>query len=71
MIAPTVGLVIGIAGAFGATRLFSHLLYGVGAIDPLTYCGVCVIIAGATLFACYLPAKRATRVDPMVSLRYE
>jgi predicted permease len=71
LIAPTVGLTTGIAGAFGATRLFSHLLYGVGATDPVTYCGVCTVIAVAALLACYLPAKRATRVDPMVSLRYE
>jgi predicted permease len=71
MIAPASGLAIGTVGAFGATRLFSHLLYRVEVADPITYCGVSFVIAGAALLACYLPARRATRVDPMVSLRYD
>ena len=69
-----VGLAIGAGSALILTRVmsgFSHLLYGVGASDPLTFVAVSVALSGVAVIACYLPARRAMRVDPMVALRYE
>jgi ABC-type antimicrobial peptide transport system permease subunit len=68
------GLAIGAAAALILTRLlssFSHLLYGVGASDPLTIVAVSLVLAGVTILACYIPARRAMRADPMVALRHE
>ena len=65
------GLLIGLAACAAASRLMSVLLYGVSPFDPLTFGGVALFLAGTALLACYIPAKRATRVDPMEALRYE
>ncbi len=65
------GIAVGLTGAFLVTRLMSSELYGVSPLDPLTYLGVAVVMAAVTLLACYVPTRRAMRVDPIVALRYE
>ena len=65
------GTVIGIIAALGATRYLLSLLYGVQPGDPLTFAVVAILLALVAFAACYLPARRATRVDPMVALRHE
>jgi putative ABC transport system permease protein len=71
MLLALLGIFLGLAGALVLTRLLSSLLFNVSASDPMTYAGVAALLMLVTLLACYVPARRAMRVDPMVALRYE
>jgi putative ABC transport system permease protein len=64
-----IGLAIGIVGALGAARLVSRLLFGMSGVDPITFAGVCVVLVLVATLASYIPAWRASRLDPLQALR--
>jgi putative ABC transport system permease protein len=66
-----IGVVLGLAGAWGATRLMSSLLFGVSATDPITFIAVALFLLAVAAAASWVPARRATKVDPLIALRAE
>ena len=71
MMMVAIGIAAGVAGAIGVTRYLSGMLYGLTPLDVSTYAAVAIAFAAVALLACYVPARRATTVDPLVALRYE
>ena len=65
------GIVLGLLGAFALTRVLGSLLLGVGTTDSVTFIGVTILLAAVAFLACYVPARRAARVNPLIALRHE
>jgi ABC-type antimicrobial peptide transport system permease subunit len=66
-----IGIAVGIAGALALTHYLRSLLFGISATDPIIFAGISLMLIAITLLACFIPARRAMRVDPMIALRYE
>jgi putative ABC transport system permease protein len=71
MFGAAIGIAVGSVCALAATKLLSSMLYQVAPTDPMTYAGVCIVLGSAVFLACYIPARRAMRVDPMIALRFD
>jgi len=71
MLLAVIGAAVGIIVALPVARMAGNLLYGISATDPLTYVGITLLLMAVALLACYLPARRATRIDPLIALRVE
>jgi hypothetical protein len=65
------GLAIGLGGSLAMSRLLAKYLYGLSSVDAVAFAGAALVLGGAAVVACWLPARRATRVDPLIALRYE
>jgi putative ABC transport system permease protein len=71
MLLTIVGVIVGLGGAFALTRVMSSLMFGVTTKDPITFVAVAALLVVVAFVACFVPARRATKVDPLVALRYE